>query len=54
MEKLRFPIIIEQDEDKNYIIGCPVFKSRHSHGRTFNEALESIIEAIELCFEESK
>ena len=54
MKKMRFPIIIEQDEDDYYIVSCPLFKGCHSYGETVDEALEKIKEVIEICLEETK
>ena len=54
MEKKRFPIIVEQDEDGYYILSCPLFKGCHSYGETIAEALENIKEVIEICIEETK
>lgn len=54
MKKMRFPIIIEQDEDDYYIVSCPLFKGCHSCGETVDEALEKIKEVIEICLEETK
>lgn len=51
---MRFPIIIEQDEDDYYIVSCPLFKGCHSYGETVDEALEKIKEVIEICLEETK
>ena len=53
MKKLRFPIIIEQDEDGFYIVSCPLFKGCHTYGKTVDEALENIKEVIEICLEET-
>ena len=52
MKKLHFPIILEQDEDSVYIVSCPLFQGCHSYGKTIDEAMENIKEAIELCLEE--
>lgn len=52
MKKFSFPVIIEVDEDGFYIVSCPMFKGCHSYGKTVEEALENIKEAIELCMEE--
>ncbi len=51
---LHFPVLIEQDEDKVYIVSCPTFKGCHSYGETIEEAMENIKEAIELCLEEEQ
>ena len=52
MERKHFPIIIEQDADKVFIVTCPVFKGCHSYGYTIDEAIENITEAIGSCMEE--
>ncbi|HEX9972903.1 MAG TPA: type II toxin-antitoxin system HicB family antitoxin [bacterium] len=54
MEKKRFPIIIEQDEDGYYIVSCPLFKGCHTYGETIDEAIDNIKEVIEMCIEETK
>ena len=54
MEKLHLPIVIEMDEDKNYIVSCPSFRGCHSYGETIDEALENIREVIDMCLEETK
>lgn len=48
-----FPVIIEQDEDGKFIVTCPVFEGCYSQGDTFEDALNNIREAIELCLEEN-
>ena len=50
--RLRFPVIVEVDEDGYYIVSCPLFKGCHSYGETMEEAMNNIREAIELCLEE--
>ncbi len=52
VKKLRFPVIIEVDEDGCYIVSCPLLKGCHSYGETIEEALENIKEVIEMCLEE--
>lgn len=47
--KRHFPIIIEHDRDGVFIVECPVLKGCRSYGRTVDEALENIREAIEVC-----
>ncbi len=54
MKKLHLPILVEIDEDGNYIVSCPVFKGCHSYGKTIEEALDNIKEVIEMCLEEEK
>jgi predicted RNase H-like HicB family nuclease len=50
--KKHFPIVIEQDVDNVYIVSCPLFQGCHSYGKTIDDALSNIQEAIELCLEE--
>lgn len=54
MKTIRVPIIIEIDEDGVFIVSCPQFKGCHSFGKTIDEALARIKEAIELCMEDSQ
>jgi len=50
--KIHLPILIEQDEDKVYIVTCPTFPGCHSYGNTIEEAMKNIQEVIEMCLEE--
>jgi predicted RNase H-like HicB family nuclease len=52
--KIHLPILIEQDEDKVYIVSCPTFKGCHSYGATIEEAMKNIEEVIQMCLEEEK
>lgn len=52
MEKLRFQVIIEQDEEGVYIADVPALRGCHSQGRTFEEAMENIREVIAMCVQE--
>ncbi len=47
--KKHYPVIIEQDKDGIFIVECPVLKSCRSYGKTINEAIDNIREAIEVC-----
>ena len=51
---LNFKIIIEQDEDKNFIVSVPSVPGCYSEGKNYEEALKNIKEALELCLEEAK
>ncbi len=53
MKNLHLPLLIEEDEDGIFIISCPSFKGCHSYGKTIDEALINIREAIDLCLEET-
>lgn len=48
------PILLEQDEDGFYIVTCPSFKGCHSYGKTVDQAMLNIREAIALCLEEEE
>lgn len=54
MKKLHLPILIETDEDGFYIVSCPPLKGCHSYGKTIDEAIKNIKEAIELCLEDTE
>jgi len=44
---MKFRTIIEQDEDGNYVVQCPALPGCISEGKTREEALASIKDAIE-------
>jgi len=46
-----FTILIEQDEDGIYIAKVPDIQGCHTQGKTIQEVLERIREAIEVCIE---
>ena len=48
---MKFPVTVYQDEEGWYVVECPVVPGCMSQGRTEDEALENIREAIELCLE---
>ncbi len=52
MEKYRFQVIIEQDEDGMYVADVPALSECHSQGATFEEALENVREVIAMCIRE--
>lgn len=51
---LDFTILIEQDEDGIYVAKVPEIAGCHTQGKTVEEALERIREAIEVCLEGDK
>jgi predicted RNase H-like HicB family nuclease len=51
---LDFTVIIEQDEDGLYIAIVPDIQGCHTQGKSIQEVLERIKEAIELCLEADK
>ena len=56
MEKqiLDFNVFIEQDEDGIYVAKAPEIKGCYTQGKTLQEVLERIKEAIEVCLEADK
>ena len=51
MEKREFYVVIEQDEDGFFVGEVPHLRGCYAQGRTLDELLKSIHEAIELCLE---
>jgi len=47
----RFPVTIYQDEEGWFVVECPVIPGCISQGRTREEAIRNIREAIQLCLE---
>ena len=50
---LNFKVIVEQDEDGWFIAGVPAIPGCHTQGKTYEEAVKNIKEAVELCLEEA-
>ena len=50
---MTFHVVVERGEDGYYAAHCPSLKSCWSQGRTREEALQNIKEAIELYLEPS-
>lgn len=48
---MKFKVILEKGEDGYYVAHCPSLKSCWSQGKTRDEALKNIQEAIELYLE---
>ncbi len=44
---MKFRVIIEQDEDSVYIISCPTLPGCVSQGKTRDEAIKNIKDAIQ-------
>lgn len=51
MESKTFTVVIERDEDGYYVVNVPSLRGCHTQGKTLDEAIENIKEAIELCLE---
>jgi predicted RNase H-like HicB family nuclease len=53
MNPLDFKVFLERDEDYDgYVVVCPSLQGCYSQGKTVEEALANIREAIELCLED--
>jgi predicted RNase H-like HicB family nuclease len=48
---MKLPVTIYQDEEGWYVVECPVIPGCMSQGKTEQEAVENIQEAIQLCLE---
>jgi antitoxin HicB len=49
-----FKVFLERDEDYDgYVVVCPSLQGCYSQGKTVEEAIANIREAIELCLEET-
>jgi len=51
---MKLAVIIERDEDGVYVAECPAIPGCISQGKTYDEALANVKEAIELCLEVRK
>lgn len=48
---LNFKVVLEQDERGYFVASVPAIPGCHSQGKTYEEVLKNIGEAIELCLE---
>ena len=46
-----FTVVIEKDEDDYYVGYVPSIRGCHTQGKTLDELIKNIKEAIELCLE---
>lgn len=51
MEIKQFRVIVEQDEDNVFVASVPSLPGCHTQGKTYEEAMKRVKEAIELCLE---
>ena len=51
MLEREFSVVIERDEDGYYVGEVPHLRACYSQGRTLDELMTNIREAIELCLE---
>ena len=51
---LNFKVIMEQDADGLFVASVPAIPGCHTQGKTYEEALKNIKDAINLCLDVSK
>lgn len=51
LQHMKFPTVIDRDEDGMWVVECPAIPGCVSQGQTREEAMENIKEAIALCLE---
>jgi predicted RNase H-like HicB family nuclease len=51
MSTYRYTVVVEQDEDGWYVASCPALQGCYTQGKTYEEALENIKDAIRLHIE---
>lgn len=49
-----YTVLIEQDEDGLYVVKVPDISGCYSQGKTVEQALQRVKEAIEVCIEAEK
>lgn len=54
METKTFIVLIEQDEDGIYVAKVPAILGCYTQGKTIEQAMERIREAIQVCLESEK
>jgi predicted RNase H-like HicB family nuclease len=54
MDKHRFTVLIERDEDGWLVATVPSLKSCYTQARTMEELLPRVKEVIELCLQEEE
>ena len=50
-EKLKLLVTVFEDEEGWYVAECPAIPGCMTQGRTLDEALDNVREAIDLCLE---
>ena len=50
----KIPLLVEKGEDGFFVIECPLFSGCFTQGKTIDEAMANIREAIELVLEEKE
>lgn len=52
MKECQFPVVIEYDPEEGiYLADCPLLQGCYTDGKTYEEALENIKDALRLCIE---
>ena len=51
MTDYRFTVVVEQDEDGQYVASVPLLQGCYTQGDTYEEAMENIKDAIKLHIE---
>lgn len=54
MERYRFQVVIEQDEDGYYVAHVPALKACYTQARTFEDVMDYIREVIAMCVQEMR
>ena len=54
MKKYLLQVAIEEDEDGVYVASCPALQGCNTQGDTYEEAMNSIKDVIQMCLEELK
>ncbi len=49
--KRQFDVVLERDDEGFYVASVPQLRGCHTQGRSLDEVMERIREAIELCLE---
>jgi predicted RNase H-like HicB family nuclease len=51
---MEYTIIVREAPDRYYIANCPLIPEAHAQGKTYQECLANIKEALGLCIEYRK
>ena len=51
MPDYKFTVVVERDEDELYVASVPLLQGCYTQGKTYEEALENIKDAIRLHIE---
>ncbi len=54
MVRYKYTVVVERDEDGMYIAYCPALQGCYTQGKTYEEVMKNIKEAIELHIEARK